>query len=160
MMMDRLFAILTTIAGILYLAGAAVTVADVQMRWWFNAPIRGAIEMTAYLIGAGALFSIPDGFARRSHITAQLLSDLVGHRGQRALGYLGMLASVVFVVLLCVLTVRNALGRVSSVETTPELGLPLATLWMIAAAGVCLWVAGALVGLLRYARKTGGSHHG
>lgn len=159
-MLDRLFAILVAIAGLLFLAGTAVTVADVLMRWWFNAPIRGAIELTAYFVGAGALFSIPDGFARRGHITAQLLSEMLPHGGKRALGLLGVAASATFVLLLALLVTRNALGRISSVETTPELGLSLSLLWVIAAAGVWLWMAGALVGLVRQARNGGGAAHG
>jgi TRAP-type C4-dicarboxylate transport system permease small subunit len=135
-------------AGGCFLLGTGVTVVDVALRAISGANVPAAIELTSLSIGLGALLSIPVCYAHRAHVTAKLLSELSPARFERPLGMLGAVVSVVFAVMLFWIVADNAWSKLSSPETTTDLGLPipiaLSTISVTLGAAVISAIAGAV----------------
>lgn len=148
-MLARLQSALLGAAAVCFLLGAATTVADVAARWLLSANVPAAIEITSFLIGFGALLSMPVCYERRSHVCAKLLSEMRPERFARPLGILGAAASLVFAALLVWIVLTNALGKLGSPETTRDLGLPMTTLLLIVSGALALALASAAIGLWR-----------
>ncbi|WP_225027441.1 TRAP transporter small permease [Xinfangfangia pollutisoli] len=140
------------LAAACFLAGAAVTVADVLLRRLAGANVPGAIELTSFLIGFGALVSMPVCYARRCHVTAKLLSEMAPNRFALPLGRLGALASLGFAGLMLWSVGSNAWEKIGSPETSRDLGLPMPLLLGAVSLILAAAVLGALVGLRRHAR--------
>ena len=112
-------------AGGCFLFGTAVTVLDVILRAAMGSNVPAAIELTSLSIGLGALLSIPVCYAHRAHVTARLLSELSPARFERPLGMLGALVSVIFAAILFWIVADNTWSKLTSAETTTDLGLPI-----------------------------------
>ncbi|MGA0539571.1 TRAP transporter small permease [Neotabrizicola sp. VNH66] len=147
--LPRLQSLLLGAAASCFLAGAGVTVADVAARGLFGANVPAAIEVTSFLIGFGALLSMPVCYERRSHVCARLLSEVNPDRFLRPLGMLGAVASVLFAGLMVWILLANTLGKIESPETTRDLGLPMVALLWIVTGTLVLALLGAIVGLWR-----------
>lgn len=141
-------ALLSAAAGC-FLLGTGVTVADVILRKLGGINVRGAIELTSYSIGFGALLSMPVCYALRSHVTAKLLSELMPTLFLRPLGRLGAVASLVFAGLMVWIVGANAVSKLGSPETSADLGLPMPAMLSVVAvtlaaalfaAGVGVWL--------------------
>ena len=119
---------------------AALTLADVLLRWIANAPIRGLndILMVSAPVVIAACF--PLVIARRENIAIRMLGGAVGVRAGLWLDVFGSLALLAFVTLvgwqLIVYTVE--LGRAS--RTTWQLLIPVAPFWTIATSLVLLCI--------------------
>ncbi|WP_238379802.1 TRAP transporter small permease [Celeribacter ethanolicus] len=134
-------------AGVCFLFGTGVTVGDVALRALADKNIPGAIEMTSLSIGLGALLSMPVCYAKRTHVTAKLLSELSPNRFTYPLGVVGAIASTVFAALLVWIVAENAIGKIGSPETTADLGLPIPVLITLAALSLAACLVAALAGL-------------
>ncbi|MCA0042006.1 TRAP transporter small permease [Celeribacter litoreus] len=137
-------------AGACFLFGTGVTVGDVALRAVASKNIPGAIELTSLSIGLGALLSMPVCYAKRTHVTAKLLSEISPNRFTYPLGLVGAIASTLFAILLLWIVGENALEKIGSPETTADLGLPIPVLIAIIALALAACFAAALAGL-RYA---------
>jgi len=113
------------LAGICFLFGTAVTVSDVCLRAIAGTNIPGAIELTSLSIGLGALLSMPVCYAKQGHVSARLLSELAPARFARPFGLLGSFVSLGFAGLILWAVGQNALAKIGSPETTPDLGFPI-----------------------------------
>lgn len=145
-------------AGACFLFGTATTVADVALRAVAGRNVPAAIELTSLSVGLGALLSMPVCYARRAHVTARLLSELSPRRFLRLLGAAGALASLAFALVLLRIVAGQALEKLGSPETTPDLALPLAPAWIVLALAIAVAAAAAAVGLraaLRIERSEG-----
>nr|WP_321511261.1 TRAP transporter small permease [uncultured Celeribacter sp.] len=134
-------------AGACFLFGTAITVGDVALRALAGKNIPGAIEMTSLSIGLGALLSMPVCYAKRTHVTAKLLSELSPNRFTFPLGLVGSIASAGFAALLAWIVAENALEKIGSPETTADLGLPVPVLTTIVALSLLSCLVAALAGL-------------
>lgn len=113
------------LAGICFLFGTAVTVSDVCLRALAGTNIPGAIELTSLSIGLGALLSMPVCYAKQGHVSARLLSELAPARFARPFGLLGSFVSAGFAGLILWAVGQNAIAKLGSPETTPDLGFPI-----------------------------------
>lgn len=139
-----------------FLLGTGVTVADVVLRKIGGINVPGAIELTSYSIGFGALLSMPVCYALRSHVTAKLLSELMPTLFGRPLGRFGALASLVFAAVLLWIVGANALSKLGSPETSPDLGLPMPAMLSITAMTLGAACFAACVGVFLEWRRTAG----
>jgi TRAP-type C4-dicarboxylate transport system permease small subunit len=128
-------------AATCFLLGTGVTVIDVGLRATTGANVPAAIELTSLSIGLGALLSMPVCYARRSHVTAKLLSELSPRLFNRPLGLLGALISIGFAGLLIWIMGQNSLSKLGSAQTTSDLGLSMP----LALTVVSLTLAAALI---------------
>lgn len=134
-------------AGLCFLFGTGVTVGDVALRAVAGKNIPGAIELTSLSIGLGALMSMPVCYAKRTHVTAKLLSEISPNRFTYPLGLVGSVGSLVFAALLLWIVAQNALEKIGSPETTADLGLPIPILISVVALALAACAAAALAGL-------------
>jgi TRAP-type transport system small permease protein len=113
------------VPGVLLLVCALVTLVDVTGRNLFNAPLRGATEMTEILLVAIVFVLFPRIAWRDSHLSVDLLDSLFGRWIRRLLALVGaLLGGALFSAMAWRLW---ALGdRVSGFgDVTPSLRLPL-----------------------------------
>lgn len=76
----RLFA---AVAGLLVLGMMAVTAVDVVLRFFFNAPLTGAFEVTEISMALVIFAGMSLAAARREHITVNLLESRLSPRARR-----------------------------------------------------------------------------
>ncbi len=133
-------------AAMLLLALAAVTCVDVMGRYWFNAPLAGAFELTEVLLCALVFAGLPLTTERREHVEVDLLDMLLPRGGNRALqGFAGVVSALVlFAFAFSVFEQAMKLARDGSV--TNALAVPLSPLAYFAAVSCFLC---ALISLLR-----------
>lgn len=132
-----------------FLLGAGVTVVDVIARRLASANVPGAIETTSFLIGFGALVSMPVCYAQRNHVTAKLLSEVSPNRFARPLGRIGALVSLVFAALMLWIVGQNTWDKIGSPETSRDLGLSMPGLLSFVTVTLILALGAAMIGLWR-----------
>ena len=135
------------LAGICFLVGTGVTVIDVLLRAVAGKNVPGAIELTSLSIGFGALLSMPVCYAKQTHVTAKLLSELSPSRFSVPLGIIGSAASLVFAALLLWIVGANAWSKFGSPETTSDLGLPIPVALAVVTMALAAGLVAALVGM-------------
>lgn len=134
-------------AGACFLFGAGVTVADVLVRAALGSNVPAAIELTSLSIGLGALLSMPVCYAKRTHVTAKLLTEVSPNRFTYPLGIIGALGSLVFAALMVGIVGENALSKLASPQTTPDLGLPMPVALVVVSLALLAALIAALAGL-------------
>ena len=66
---------LTAVAGVLLTAMVALTVTDVVRRYFLNAPIPGAYELTQVMLALAIFAGLPLVTARRGHVQVRIVLD-------------------------------------------------------------------------------------
>jgi tripartite ATP-independent transporter DctM subunit len=122
---------LVGVLGMLFIAFS--TIADVLLRWLFNAPIAGMGEATSMALAVAVAACLPAGAAQRVNLTVELLNDRVSPRTLARLKVFGQVLLLVFYMLLAwrigeyahTLQARNAV--------TVYLAIPMAPfMWVVA----------------------------
>ncbi|QDL94269.1 TRAP transporter small permease (plasmid) [Paroceanicella profunda] len=135
---------LAALSTVLILALTLVTCVDVVGRYWFNAPLPGAFELTELMLGALVFAALPLTTRDGGHVEVDLVGMLMGARGGAVLTAFGnVFAALVLAVFAWRLGVEALrLGEDGSV--TNALRLPMAPVaWF--AAFACLLSAAAAV---------------
>jgi TRAP-type C4-dicarboxylate transport system permease small subunit len=76
---------------------APLTALDVALRYFLNAPIRGAFELTELAMVGVIFLGLGEAQLRREHITIDLVHERLGPRGRRALDRCARLVSLLTV---------------------------------------------------------------
>jgi TRAP-type C4-dicarboxylate transport system permease small subunit len=130
----------TVLVGVMLL-----TVLDVASRFLFNAPVRGAFELTEVAMVAIAFLGLGQAHRYRQHITIDLLYAALTSARQRVLDLAARTLSIaVATVVAWQLWAYLLRARVDG-EVTGVLRLPLSVLIGVALVGIALYGA-ALVG--------------
>ncbi|WP_339115168.1 TRAP transporter small permease [Thioclava sp. GXIMD2076] len=74
--------VLAVLGGILLMAMMGLTVVDVVGRYLFNAPLKGAAELTELLLCATIFLGLPAVALRNEHVTVDLVTDAMPDRWQ------------------------------------------------------------------------------
>ncbi|WP_102224543.1 TRAP transporter small permease [Acidimangrovimonas sediminis] len=137
---------LEVIAAALVVGLILVTCVDVVGRYLFNAPLRGAYDLTQILLGALVFAALPLVTARGGHVEVDLFLSLMPARAARVLG---VAAAVVTALVLVYFAFRLGFKVEDDVTTgraTQGIGFPL---WTLGAVGLVSCVASAIVALAR-----------
>jgi len=133
-MMQILRRVLGLVAGTLLMAMMLLTAADVGGRYFFNAPVMGAQELTEMLMASAMFAALPLVTAAREHVTVSLFDS--AFRG-RLLVVRSLLVDLFSLVALLAFGWRLfAMGETLAEygDQTLFLGLPLAPVaWFMAA---------------------------
>ena len=78
------------------LAVLVLTAINVAGRYLFTAPLRGAEEMTGFLVVAIVMLGAAEAYRRGDHIRIDILTDKLGPRGVRWIDVLSHLAVALF----------------------------------------------------------------
>ncbi|HET9205820.1 MAG TPA: TRAP transporter small permease [Burkholderiaceae bacterium] len=137
-----------TAAGILVLGMMLVTSLDVGLRFFFNAPLGGAFEVTEISMALVIFAGMSLAAARREHITVNLLETALSERARRWQRVLGDLVCAMVAAVLAWRIGIRAQSLLAAGETTLVLGIGRGYIaWTVAvlcavAAGVflrCAW---------------------
>ena len=116
---------------------AGLTVVDVVARYWLNAPVAGAYELTQLLLAALIFAALPLTTAAGEHVEIDVVFGLVNRFCQTAMLVLG---AVISAVVLWIIAWRLALHGQRLLEdgaVTNALSLPLGPIgWFGAAASL------------------------
>jgi TRAP-type C4-dicarboxylate transport system permease small subunit len=140
----RLFALAT---GILILCMMLVTSVDVGLRFFFNAPLPGAFEITEIAMGLVIFAGMSLAAARREHITVNLLESRLSDRVRRWQRVFGDLVCAAVTATMGWRIALRAEGLLAANETTLVLQVKRGyvawsvTLLCAVATAVFLWAA-------------------
>jgi TRAP-type C4-dicarboxylate transport system permease small subunit len=113
----------------------ALIFVDVFLRYLFNAPIAGSLEIIQFLLAIVIFAALPLVSASQGHITVGLLEGLFLGQGRRVQKAVVSLISVGALALIASLMVRQGLSAARFQKVTGYLELPLS------------WLAFAMAGL-------------
>ncbi len=137
--LDHAVRLVAIVGGVVLLALMLLTVVDVSLRYFFNAPIFGAQDFTVLFLLIIASLSIPFGGRAGSHVAVDLLGFVAGPKVTRwtdlavRLGGSAMLALVAW---------RSYLDGLSASlygQTSDLLQLPFLPYYMTNAFGMALY---------------------
>lgn len=124
------------VAGMALIAGVGLyTVADVVMRYVFNSPLPGAVDIVTYGLAGGVALVMPHSMVTGRHVAVTLLVDAVGGRVRAVLDALVLTVVAAF---LCVFTWRIAVftaERFALGEKMWILGWPVWPAWGLVTLG-------------------------
>ena len=109
--------------GVLILAMMAVTTPDVVLRYFFNAPLKGAFEMTEIAMACVIFGGMSLATARREHITVNLFESRLSPAQRRWQRIGGDLVCAAVTALLAWRIVVRGSALLDSRETTLVLGV-------------------------------------
>ena len=145
--------LLSRFAGLALLAMVAVNVGDVGLRDIFGIQTVGAYEIIEMLLAAVGFLAIPEAFLRDSHITVELIDQVVPARAVDWLRVFGALLVVVYLALLTWKMVQPALDFLNFGEVTIELGVSQFYPAAVILAGIAASLLAALVSFARELRR-------
>ncbi len=140
--------------GLLFLA--AITVAEVMIRWLFNYGVAGVADVSSLVISV----SLASGFglvcARNRHISVRFLGEALGSRACSVLDAFGALITLVVFSVVTWQMGRYALELVALKETTWVLLWPKAPWFMVVTLLLALTIPSQLLVFLTEVRKVFG----
>ena len=126
----RLFALLG-FCGLFVLA--AMTAADVSLRWLFNRPIAGVNDVSAIVMAGVIAACIPANLALKQNLKVEILGGFLPARASRGLEVLASTLTLVFVVIIAWQMLLYAESMRVSGERTWVLALPVWPWWAFSA---------------------------
>lgn len=133
-------------AAVCFLLAALLTFSDVVLRAVASKSIPAGVEITALLIGLGAVLSIPHCYATNSHVTAKLLSEFFPKVLGRPLFIIGSIGSIIFATAMFGTMAVNTYEKLGSAETTPDAGLRIYVLLIVVSIGFLISLIGSFLG--------------
>ncbi|WP_417769336.1 TRAP transporter small permease [Stappia sp.] len=122
-------------AGALLLALTFITCIDVVARYWFNAPLSGAYELTEMFLATLVFLALPVTTGRGEHVEVDLIDTVAGGAISRmARPVTGLLTAGVLAVFAWRLW-EHALRLASDGAISDSLSLPIAPVAFLAAIG-------------------------
>ena len=122
-MLNRLGLWFAGAAGMLILFMMAITTVDVALRYFFNAPLKGAFELTEISMALVIFGGMSLATARREHITVNLLEARLSPQLRRWQRVGADLVCAAAVAVLCWRIVLRGNRLLDSHETTLVLGI-------------------------------------
>lgn len=133
-------------AGLLLFSLVLITCTDVVGRYFFDAPLAGAFELTEVLLAALVFMALPLTTERREHVEVDLLALALGPKANQWLTALAGLFSAALLATFAWRLASHAAKSMADGATTNALAIPLAPFGYLAALS-CL--ISALIAFLR-----------
>jgi len=134
----------------LLLAGlVGLTLADVVGRYWFDAPVTGAFELTQLMLGALVFAALPLTTAAGEHVEVDIIYGLSPTWCRRAMRVLGSLVSALALGVIAWRLAHHAIRLTTDGAVTNAVPVPLGPLGWFAAAMAALACVLALATLAR-----------
>lgn len=139
------------------IAVALVTMADVLLRWLFNAPLEGLEDLNRYTFAVVIATCLPAGLIQSHNVTIRFLGSALGKRGALWLEVLGAAATLVFFALMAWRLALFAQGEAAAARYTVTLEMATAPWWWIVAVLIALGtMVQCLVAIVRIDRAIAG----
>lgn len=117
-----------------------LTFFDVLLRYIFNRPITGSLELTEFMMAMLVTFGLAYCALRKGHIRVDLVLMYVSRRTQRALDVLAYLVSMVFYILITWQVFLNGKSLLASKLTSSVLFIPVYPFVFLLVLGAALLV--------------------
>jgi len=117
-------------AGLFLVAMMLITVGDVLLRWLFNFPIAGTLDLVELFFVTSLFLAIPGVFLRDENISVDVMDNLAGRRGVAVLRYGGLMLSLLFVAALMWRIVETSAYSFGSPEVTASIEIPKWVHWL------------------------------
>ena len=112
-----------------------VVVADVFMRYAFNAPIRGSYDIVEVCLVVFVFFGVPSVIAQRQEIVIDLIDGLAPRKFVRLLSSVAAIFTAAVLIFIFWSMLRPATDAYRYGDTKLELNLPVWIIWAIALTG-------------------------
>jgi TRAP-type transport system small permease protein len=145
--LDRYFWCLSLAAGAALIVMMLVTVADVFMRYIFNAPVRGSYELVEICLLISVFFALPQVISTGQEIVIDLIDGLMSSGAVSALKSIAALTTTAILLFLLWSMVQPAKEAYSYGDVKLELGFPIWILWSLALFGLANSVIASLFAL-------------
>jgi len=140
------------ISVLIMAALAIITFANVLVRYFTDGSFAWTEEISIFLLIVLTMTAGATAFVRNQHIRIELFADGGSPTRQRRLAIVSLLVTLLFFILLAVLSARMVYDEYNWGDTSPAIGIPTwwYSMWMpILATGIALRVAGMLQRRLR-----------
>jgi TRAP-type transport system small permease protein len=144
-LVDRYFRLLLVIPIAALIIMMLMTVADVFMRYVFNAPISGTYDLVEICLLVSVYLALPVVILDGQPIVINLIDGLVPNK---AVALLKAIAALVAIAILCFMfwsMLNPAREAYDFGDVKPELSFPLWILWVFALFGILNSIAAAIV---------------
>lgn len=111
----------------------SLTLIDVIGRYWFDAPVRGAFEITQMMLGALVFAALPLTTSRREHVEVDMIYGMVPPVMQSLMNAIAGFVSTAVLLVLSWRLAAHAERLMEDASVTNALNLPLAPLAWLAA---------------------------
>jgi len=140
--------------GVFFLAMMMITISvDVILRYFFNSPIDGSLEIIQFILVLTILLAIPYTTVKRQHVAIDIVTSKLSKKARTRLDSLMVFISLI----LCSLVVWRSLQYAGLKHRTGEistvLSIPLAPLVYVVAFGFALVACVLIVQLLRHVEQ-------
>lgn len=143
-------------AALILFALVLITCVDVVGRYFFDAPLSGAFELTEVLLAALVFAALPLTTERREHVEVDLVTGFLGPRARQLLSAFAGLFSAALLATLAWRLASHAMGSFEDGAVTNALEIPLAPFGFLAAFS-CL--VSAFIAFLRGIQPPAPSEH-
>lgn len=125
--------------GVFFLAMTmALVTADVLLRFFFNHPIEGSLEIIRFMLVLTILFSIPYAAAQKQHVSIEFLTSRLSNKTRSVLEGAMLLIALILSILVVWRTMKYAMLKAKVDEMTAVLHLPLQPIIIAVAFGFAL----------------------
>jgi TRAP-type C4-dicarboxylate transport system permease small subunit len=146
------------IAGIFLALVALLIFSSVVLRYCCSVNLPDAFDLSQYLQGIAIMWGLAVTTWRCGHIVVDLLWELAGPAGKRAIDIVARVVTTAFFFLLALWLFLRLPGYMASRHVTTELGLPIWPFYLAAALGVLACVVVSLICLAQAATQSGDSN--
>jgi TRAP-type C4-dicarboxylate transport system permease small subunit len=145
------------VAGIFLALVALLVFSSVFLRYCCSINLPDAFDLSQYLQGIAIMWGLAVATWRCGHIVVDLLWEVAGAAGKRAIDIFARLVTTAFFFLLALWLFLRLPAYMSSGRVTTELGLPVWPFYLMAALGVLACVVVSLICLVQAATQPGDS---
>ncbi|MFH1490102.1 MAG: TRAP transporter small permease subunit, partial [Pseudomonadota bacterium] len=137
--------------GVFFLTMMMVIITvDVILRYFFNSPIDGSLELIQCVLVLTVLLAIPYTTVRKLHVSIDIVTSKLSESVRSRLERIVILISLVLCSLLVWRTLKFAMLKYQNNEMSSVLNIPFAPFVAVVAFGFALAGVGLLVQLLRH----------
>jgi TRAP-type C4-dicarboxylate transport system permease small subunit len=158
-LVDRYFRLLLILPIAALVMMMMITVADVFMRYVFNAPIGGTYDLVEVCLLISVYLALPAVILEAQPIVINLIDGLVPPGAVAALKAIAALTAITILCFMFWSMLNPAKEAYEFGDVKPELGFPLWILWVFALFGILNSIAAAIVTLFdTWPTKAGQQH--
>lgn len=137
------------VAGVVLAAMMLLTVLDVFLRFVFNRPIRGGMEITEHMMGVLSFLAISYCATEGRHVKVDLLVSRLKDRGQTIFAIIGWALSLVLFIPMTLVYIPEAIDIQSYGEQSEVLNIPAFPFYIVVIIGCGLLSMVLLVELIK-----------
>ena len=131
----------------------AVITVDVVLRYIFNRPIQGSLEMVMFMLVLTILFGIPYAAVRRQHVSIDIITSQLSEHKRSVLECIMLLISLILAIIVVWRSVQYAMLKHSMNEASAVLQLPFSPFVFAVAFGFALLALAFCIQLLRHVEQ-------